>query len=76
MKKICQLGLEHLGCYLDAIQSNATSIDKILTELESSHFQRDKGRLVDKDDAASMEKKKLRVIFDECKFRKMFQRYY
>ena len=46
-----------------AIQSNATSIDKILTELESSSFSERQGRLIDKDDAASMEKKKKLRLF-------------
>lgn len=49
-----------LGCYplTGAIESQATSLDDIIRELEESEFSERQGRLIDRDAGASMEKKK------------------
>ena len=54
-----------LGCYplTGAIESQASSISEIITEMKQSRFSERQGRLIDKDQAGSMEKKKLEGYF-------------
>ena len=54
-----------LGCYplSGAIQSNACSIHEILSELLGATTSERDGRLIDKDDTSSMEKKKIEGYF-------------
>lgn len=49
-----------LGCYplTGAIESQATSLNDIIKELEESEFSERQGRLIDRDAGASMERKK------------------
>jgi sulfate adenylyltransferase subunit 2 len=49
-----------LGCYplTGAIESSATSLDDVIDELMTSRLSERQGRLIDKDQSASMEKKK------------------
>ena len=54
-----------LGCYplTGAIESDADDLDKIISEMEASKFSERQGRLIDSDQAGSMEKKKLEGYF-------------
>ena len=54
-----------LGCYplSGAIESNANSVEDIIAEIEASKFSERQGRLIDSDQAGSMEKKKLEGYF-------------
>jgi sulfate adenylyltransferase subunit 2 len=54
-----------LGCYplTAAIESEATSIDDIITELQTARSSERQGRLIDTDEIASMEKKKREGYF-------------
>jgi sulfate adenylyltransferase subunit 2 len=54
-----------LGCYplTGAIESEADSADAILAEMESTRVSERGGRLIDTDEAASMEKKKREGYF-------------
>src|SRR5581483_6340155 len=54
-----------LGCYplSGAIESNATSIEEIVTEMQVATVSERQGRLIDSDEAASMEKKKREGYF-------------
>jgi sulfate adenylyltransferase subunit 2 len=54
-----------LGCYplSGAIESEAASIEDIVAEMETARFSERQGRLIDTDDAASMEKKKREGYF-------------
>jgi sulfate adenylyltransferase subunit 2 len=49
-----------LGCYplTGAIESEAATLEDIITEMKQSRVSERQGRLIDHDDAASMEKKK------------------
>ena len=49
-----------LGCYplTGAVESDAANLDDIIAELISSRLSERQGRLIDKDQSASMEKKK------------------
>ncbi|MBV9559523.1 MAG: sulfate adenylyltransferase subunit CysD, partial [Bradyrhizobium sp.] len=49
-----------LGCYplTGAIESTAATVEAVLAELRSAKFSERQGRLIDGDEAASMEKKK------------------
>jgi sulfate adenylyltransferase subunit 2 len=49
-----------LGCYplTGAIQSEATTLDAIIAEMRVSKSSERQGRLIDHDEAGSMEKKK------------------
>ena len=62
MKKI---RFRTLGCYplTGAIESEADTLDKIIEELEDQRISERAGRLIDKDSAASMEKKKKQGYF-------------
>jgi sulfate adenylyltransferase subunit 2 len=54
-----------LGCYplSGAIESNATSVEDIVAEMETAHVSERQGRLIDTDETASMEKKKREGYF-------------
>jgi sulfate adenylyltransferase subunit 2 len=54
-----------LGCYplSGAIESEAASIDDIVAEMEAANVSERQGRLIDTDEAASMEKKKREGYF-------------
>ncbi len=54
-----------LGCYplTGAIESNAVTLDDIIKEMNESKFSERQGRLIDKDQAGAMEKKKLEGYF-------------
>jgi len=54
-----------LGCYplTGAVESEAETLDDVIAEMESSKMSERQGRLIDKDQAASMEKKKLEGYF-------------
>jgi sulfate adenylyltransferase subunit 2 len=54
-----------LGCYplSGAIDSNATTIADIVTEMQTARVSERQGRLIDSDEAASMEKKKREGYF-------------
>ncbi len=55
-----QVRFRTLGCYplTGAIESSATSLPQILSELINSNYSERQGRVIDNDEAASMEKKK------------------
>ena len=57
--------LPHLGCYplSGAIESDAASIADIVAEMETARVSERQGRLIDTDEAASMEKKKREGYF-------------
>jgi sulfate adenylyltransferase subunit 2 len=54
-----------LGCYplTGAIESAAVTLDDILDELLSSRYSERQGRVIDRDETASMEKKKREGYF-------------
>ena len=54
-----------LGCYplTAAVESNATTLPEVILEMRSSHSSERSGRLIDADQAASMEKKKKEGYF-------------
>lgn len=54
-----------LGCYplTGAIESQATTLDEIIAEMEASKYSERQGRLIDSDQAGAMEKKKLEGYF-------------
>ncbi|MCL4553343.1 MAG: sulfate adenylyltransferase subunit CysD [Candidatus Marsarchaeota archaeon] len=54
-----------LGCYplTAAIESEASTLAKVIAELEATSFSERTGRLIDHDQDASMEKKKLEGYF-------------
>lgn len=54
-----------LGCYplTGAIESSAKNVGEIIEEMQQSKFSERQGRLIDKDQTASMEKKKLEGYF-------------
>lgn len=54
-----------LGCYplTGAIESKANNISEIISEMRQSKFSERQGRLIDKDQKGSMEKKKLEGYF-------------
>lgn len=54
-----------LGCYplSGAIESEAKNVKEIIAEMRESKFSERQGRLIDKDQAGSMEKKKLEGYF-------------
>ena len=60
-----QVRFRTLGCYplSGAIESNATDINEIIAEMKASKFSERQGRLIDKDQAGSMEKKKKEGYF-------------
>lgn len=54
-----------LGCYplTAAVESNATTLPEVILEMRASHSSERSGRLIDSDQAASMEKKKKEGYF-------------
>ena len=54
-----------LGCYplIGAIRSNATTVPEIIEELIASRYSERQGRVIDHDQAGSMEKKKQEGYF-------------
>lgn len=54
-----------LGCYplTAAVESTATTLPEVILEMRSSHSSERSGRLIDSDQAASMEKKKKEGYF-------------
>lgn len=54
-----------LGCYplSGAVESVARNLDEIIAEMQTSKFSERQGRLIDKDQAGAMEKKKLEGYF-------------
>jgi sulfate adenylyltransferase subunit 2 len=54
-----------LGCYplSAAIESTATTLDDVIDEMIASRTSERSGRLIDSDEAASMEKKKREGYF-------------
>ncbi len=54
-----------LGCYplTAAVESNAATLPEVILEMRSSHSSERSGRLIDRDQAASMEKKKKEGYF-------------
>lgn len=60
-----QVRFRTLGCYplTGAIESEANNLDKIIEEIKQSKYSERQGRLIDKDDVASMEKKKQQGYF-------------
>ena len=54
-----------LGCYplSGAVESNASTLDEVIAELETSQASERQGRLIDKDQAGAMEKKKREGYF-------------
>ncbi len=54
-----------LGCYplTGAVESNATTLPEIIQEMLLTSFSERQGRLIDSDEAGSMEKKKKEGYF-------------
>jgi sulfate adenylyltransferase subunit 2 len=54
-----------LGCYplSGAIESSATTLQDIVSEMQSTRLSERQGRLIDNDEQASMEKKKREGYF-------------
>ena len=54
-----------LGCYplTAAIESTASTLAEVIIEMRSTHTSERSGRVIDKDQAASMEKKKIEGYF-------------
>jgi sulfate adenylyltransferase subunit 2 len=54
-----------LGCYplTGAIESDATSLQDIVAEMQTAQVSERQGRLIDSDETASMEKKKREGYF-------------
>ena len=54
-----------LGCYplTAAIESTASTLAEVILEMRSSHTSERSGRLIDKDQSGSMEKKKKEGYF-------------
>ena len=60
-----QVRFRTLGCYplTGAIESQAATLDDIIAEMRASTFSERQGRLIDKDEQSSMEKKKAEGYF-------------
>jgi sulfate adenylyltransferase subunit 2 len=60
-----QVRFRTLGCYplSGAIRSTAQSVDEIIGEIRAGTLSERQGRLIDHDEAASMEKKKREGYF-------------
>jgi sulfate adenylyltransferase subunit 2 len=63
--KMLRVRFRTLGCYplTGAIESAAKTLDDILDELQASSFSERQGRVIDRDETASMEKKKREGYF-------------
>ena len=64
-EEIRMVRFRSLGCYplSAAVESDATTLDDIIAELRGSTTSERQGRLIDSDEAASMEKKKREGYF-------------
>ncbi len=64
-EEIRKVRFRSLGCYplSAAIESNAETLDDIIAEMRASRTSERQGRLIDTDEAASMEKKKREGYF-------------
>ena len=60
-----QVRFRTLGCYplSGAIESNAATLDDIIAEMEMARSSERQGRLIDADEASSMERKKREGYF-------------
>jgi sulfate adenylyltransferase subunit 2 len=65
MAQMRRVRFRTLGCYplTGAVESNAVSIDDVVAEMEVARVSERQGRLIDTDEAASMEKKKREGYF-------------
>jgi sulfate adenylyltransferase subunit 2 len=63
--ELTQVRFRTLGCYplTGAMESQATDIDTVIAEMLASRHSERQGRLIDNDEAASMEKKKREGYF-------------
>jgi sulfate adenylyltransferase subunit 2 len=63
--QMCKVRFRTLGCYplSGAIESDAETVEQIIREIESSRTSERQGRLIDVDQTASMERKKLEGYF-------------
>ncbi len=63
--KMANVRFRTLGCYplTGAVESKAENLDQIIAEMQASKFSERQGRLIDSDQAGSMEKKKLEGYF-------------
>ena len=63
--RIMQVRFRTLGCYplTGAIRSSATTLDAIIAEMRGSASSERQGRVIDRDEAGSMEKKKREGYF-------------
>ncbi len=63
--KMLNVRFRTLGCYplSGAVPSNASTLDEIIDEMRTSTTSERQGRLIDSDEAASMEKKKREGYF-------------
>jgi sulfate adenylyltransferase subunit 2 len=63
--KMLNVRFRTLGCYplSGAVPSNAATLDEIIAEMRASTTSERQGRLIDSDEAASMEKKKREGYF-------------
>jgi sulfate adenylyltransferase subunit 2 len=63
--RMCRIRFRTLGCWplSGAIESSAASVRDIVDELKKSRFSERQGRLIDSDQAGSMEKKKQEGYF-------------
>ena len=54
-----------LGCYplSGAVESSAATLDEVIAEIETSPSSERQGRLIDRDQAGAMEKKKREGYF-------------
>jgi sulfate adenylyltransferase subunit 2 len=64
-EEIVSVRFRSLGCYplSAAIESNATTLDAIIAEMQGARSSERSGRLIDADESASMEKKKREGYF-------------
>ena len=60
-----QVRFRTLGCYplTGAIRSSAATLDEVIAEMRASHHSEREGRLIDRDETGSMEKKKREGYF-------------
>jgi sulfate adenylyltransferase subunit 2 len=65
MPRMIRIRFRTLGCYplTGAIRSNADTLDAIVAELRASTYSERQGRVIDRDEAESMEKKKREGYF-------------
>jgi len=65
VEEVRMVRFRSLGCYplSAAVESDATTLDDIIAELKASRTSERQGRLIDTDEAASMEKKKREGYF-------------